>query len=52
MYLTAFSIDESRRIAVETDAMVQKAVDAMPKAGCCSIIPRKIVAQRMAAQTR
>jgi len=52
MYLTAFSIDESRRIAVETDAMVQKAVDAMPKARVLLDNSRKIVAQRMAAQTR
>jgi carboxyl-terminal processing protease len=52
MYLTAFSIDESRRIAVETDAMVQKAVDAMPKARVLLDNSKKIVAQRMAAQTR
>ena len=51
MYLTAFSIDESRRIAVETDPMVQKAVDAMPKARALLDNSRKVVAQRMAAQS-
>jgi carboxyl-terminal processing protease len=48
MYITAFSIDESRRVAVETDPMVQKAVDAMPKAKALVDNARKIVAQRMA----
>src|SRR5579872_1707294 len=48
MYLTAFSLDESRRIAIETDPMVEKAVDAMPKARVLLDNSRKIVAQRMA----
>jgi carboxyl-terminal processing protease len=48
MYITAFSIDESRRLAVETDPMVQKAIDAMPKAKALLDSARRIVAQRMA----
>jgi carboxyl-terminal processing protease len=48
MYITAFSIDESRRIAVETDPMVQKAIEAMPKAKALLESSRKVVAQRMA----
>ena len=48
MYITAFSIDESRRVAVETDPMVQKAIDAMPKAKALLEGSRKVVAQRMA----
>lgn len=50
MYITAFSIDESRRIAIETDPMVEKAIDAMPKAKALVENARKIVAQRMAQQ--
>jgi len=50
MYITAFSIDDSRRIAIETDPMVEKAVDAMPKAKALLENARKIVAQRMAQQ--
>jgi len=49
MYITAFSLDDSRRVAVETDPMVQKAVDAMPKAKALLDTSRRIVAQRMAA---
>jgi len=48
MYITAFSIDESRRIAIETDPMVEKAIDAMPKAKALLDNARKVVAQRMA----
>jgi len=48
MYITAFSIDESRRVAIETDPMVEKAIDAMPKAKALLENARKIVAQRMA----
>ena len=32
MYITAFSVDEARRITVETDPMVEKAVESLPKA--------------------
>jgi len=48
MYITAFSIDDSRRVAIETDPMVEKGVDAMPKAKALLDNARKIVAQRMA----
>jgi carboxyl-terminal processing protease len=33
MYVTAFSYEDSQRITVEQDAEIQKAIDAMPKAG-------------------
>jgi hypothetical protein len=32
MYITAFSYEDSQRIAVEQDTEVQKALEAMPKA--------------------
>jgi carboxyl-terminal processing protease len=47
MYITAFSIDDSRRIAIETDPMVEKAIEAMPKAKALLDTSRKILAQRM-----
>lgn len=47
MYITAFSLDESKRFAVETDPMIQKAIDAMPKAKALLDSAKKIVAQRM-----
>ena len=47
MYITAFSIDESRRIAIETDPMVERAIDAMPKAKALLDTSKKILAQRM-----
>ena len=33
MYITAFSYEDSQRIAVEQDPEIQKAIEAMPKAG-------------------
>ena len=32
MYVTAFSYEDSQRIAVEQDPEIQKAIEAMPKA--------------------
>jgi len=32
MYITAFSYEDSQRIAVEQDPEIAKAIDAMPKA--------------------
>ena len=32
MYVTAFSYEDSQKVAVEQDPEVQKAIDAMPKA--------------------
>ena len=32
MYITAFSVEEPQRLHIETDPVVQKAVEAMPKA--------------------
>jgi carboxyl-terminal processing protease len=47
MYITAFSWDEGRRVAIETDPMVQKAVDAMPKAKALLDTSKRILAERM-----
>lgn len=46
MYVTAFGMDEARRVAVETDPMVEKAIDALPKAKALLDSARKIIVQR------
>jgi carboxyl-terminal processing protease len=48
MYTTAFSVDESRRFDLETDPMIEKAVDAMPKAKALLDNVRKVLVQRVA----
>ena len=47
MYITAFSADEANRIKVETDPMVEKAVDAMPKAKALLESAKRVIVQRM-----
>jgi carboxyl-terminal processing protease len=48
MYITAYGSEESRKYAVETDPMVAKAVDSMPKARALQETAKKTVAQRKA----
>jgi carboxyl-terminal processing protease len=47
MYITAFSVDESRRFDVLTDPMVEKAVESLPKAQALLDNVHKVMAQRM-----
>jgi carboxyl-terminal processing protease len=47
MYITAFNLDESQRVAVETDPEVERAIDAMPKAKALLDSARKIIVERM-----
>ena len=47
MYITAFNIDESERVAVETDPEVERAIDAMPKAKALLDSARKVIVKRM-----
>ncbi len=49
MYITAFSIDDSNRYAIEIDPEVEKAIDAMPKARALLENAKRIVAQRLAS---
>ena len=46
-YITAFSMEESRKFLVETDPMVAKAIEAMPKAKALLENAKKIIVQRM-----
>ncbi len=48
MYMTAFSMDESRKVEVETDPIVEKAIDSMPKAKALLDNAKRIIVQRMA----
>jgi carboxyl-terminal processing protease len=46
MYISAFGSDEARRLGVETDPEVLKAIDSLPKAKALLESVKKIVAQR------
>ena len=47
MYVTAFSVDEARRVWVETDPIIEKALDALPKAKALLENAKRMVAQRL-----
>ena len=47
MYITAFSADEARRITVETDPMVEKAIDSLPKARTLLDSAKRVIVQRL-----
>ena len=46
MYITAFNLDESDRVAMETDPEVERAVEAMPKAKALLETARKVLVRR------
>lgn len=50
MYMTGFNMDESRRVEVETDPEIERAIDALPKAKALLESARKIIVQRLEAQ--
>ena len=52
IYLTAFNLDESRRVEIETDPEVERAIDALPKARALLDTARKIIVQRLSSQPR
>jgi len=52
MYITAFSYDESRKVAIEQDAEVQKAMESLPKAKALVDNAKKLMVQRMNQQDR
>lgn len=51
MFITAFSVDEARKLTVETDPLVAKAVEALPKAKALVETARKTIAQRTASRS-
>jgi carboxyl-terminal processing protease len=52
MYITAFSYEESQRVAIEQDPAVQKAIDALPKAKALLDSAKKQMVKRMNGQER
>jgi carboxyl-terminal processing protease len=50
MYIAAFSQDESNRVAIEQDPMVQKAIESMPKAKELLDSAKNLLVKRMKAQ--
>jgi carboxyl-terminal processing protease len=47
MYATAFSYEDSQKVAIETDPMVLKAIDAMPDAKALLDKAKKLVVERI-----
>ena len=47
MYATGFSFEESQKVAIETDPMVAKAVDAIPQAKGLLDSSKKLIVQRL-----
>jgi len=50
MYITAFSYEESQRVAIEQDPMVVKGIEALPKAKALLESAKKQMVQRMNGQ--
>ncbi|HLJ14355.1 MAG TPA: S41 family peptidase [Bryobacteraceae bacterium] len=50
MYITAFSFEDSQKVAVENDPMVLKAIDSLPKAKALLESAKKMLVQRMNSQ--
>jgi carboxyl-terminal processing protease len=51
-FITAFSTEEARRLTVDTDPAVLKAIESMPKAKSLLENARKMIVQRMASPER
>ena len=47
LYATAFGAEETRRVAVESDPMVEKAVESMPKATALLQSANRVIVQRL-----
>jgi carboxyl-terminal processing protease len=47
MYVTAFGADEARRIEIETDPMVEKAMESLPKAKALLESAKRVIVQRL-----
>jgi carboxyl-terminal processing protease len=47
MYITAFGADEARKVEVETDPMVEKAIDSLPKAKALLEEAKRVIVQRL-----
>jgi carboxyl-terminal processing protease len=52
VFISVFSIEDARKMGVETDPMVQKAVDSLPKAKSLLDNAKKMIVQRMGKPAR
>jgi len=50
MYITAFGVEDSRKLGVETDPVVLKALDSLDTAKSLQENARKMIVQRMQQQ--
>ena len=48
--MTAFNMEDAKRVEIETDPEVEKAIDALPKAKALVETSKKVIVQRMEAQ--
>jgi hypothetical protein len=51
MYITAFGAEDARRLEVETDPIVTKAIDSLPKAKALLETAKKLVVQQRGLKT-
>ncbi len=51
-YITAFGVDESRKVAIEQDPEIAKAIDSLPKAKALVDNAKKLMVQRFTQQDR
>jgi len=52
MYATGFSYEESQKVAIETDPMVAKAIDAIPQARALLDKSKKLIVERLGTNAR
>jgi carboxyl-terminal processing protease len=52
MYVTAFGVDASRKVAMEQDPEIQEAIQSLPKAKALLETARKTLAERLSSQPR
>ena len=52
MYATGFSYEDSQKVAIETDPMVAKAVEAMPQARALLDKSKKLIVERIQRDVR
>ncbi len=52
MYASGFSYEDSQKVAIQTDPMVAKAVDAMPQAKALLDKSKKLIVERLGRDNR
>ena len=52
MYATGFSYEDSQKVAIETDPMVAKAIEALPQARALLDQSKKLIVERLSRDGR